>query len=178
MATKKIDEAAKPAEIAQEAAQAAAKAAKQGFDQTVAALKDGMTGAVAGFEKTQAEMKANMDKMIKTAEEVLAFGQGNVEAMTKSGQILAAGMQDLSKTLAATAQAQIDQTMATWKALAGVKSLKEAMELQANLARASVEAAVSETGKLTDASFKLAEQAFAPIAARMTLAVEKFGRAA
>jgi hypothetical protein len=37
---------------------------------------------------------------------------------------------------------------------------------------------MSETGKLTDASMKLAEQTFAPITARVTLAVEKFGRAA
>ena len=141
-------------------------------------MKDSVSGAVAGIEKTQAEVKANMDKAIKTAEEFVSFGQGNMEAMIKSSQIWAAGIQDLSKSFAATAQAQMDQTVATWKALAGVKSLKEAVELQTNLARASVEAAMTETGKLTDASMKLAEQTFAPITARVTLAVEKFGRAA
>ena len=72
----------------------------------------------------------------------------------------------------------MDQTVATVKALAGVKSLKEAVDLQSSLARASLEKAVAETGKLTDASLKLAEQTLAPITARVTLAVEKFGRAA
>ena len=115
---------------------------------------------------------------MKTAEEFVSFSQGNIEAVMKSGQIWAAGFQDLSKSFAATAQAQLDHTVSTWKALAGVKSIKEAIDLQSNLARSSMETVVAETGKLTDASMKLAEQTFAPITARVTLAVEKFGRAA
>jgi phasin family protein len=169
---------AKAAAVAQQTRQAAVAATTKGFDQTVAALKDGVSGAVAGFEKTQAEVKANMEKAMKTAEEFISFGQGNVEAVLKSGQIWAEGVQEFGKTFAATAQAQLDHTMNTWKALTGVKSLKEAIDLQADLARNSVETVVAETGKLTDASMKLAEQALAPITARVTLAVEKFGRAA
>jgi phasin family protein len=119
-----------------------------------------------------------MSSMVKTVEDIFAFGQGNVEAFVKSSQIWAAGVQDLSKAVAATAQAQLDHTFATVKALAAIKSVKEVVDLQTNLARSSVEKAVAETGKLTDASVKLAEQAWAPITERMTLAVEKFGRAA
>ncbi|MBN8892092.1 MAG: hypothetical protein BGP12_19470 [Rhodospirillales bacterium 70-18] len=163
---------------ANETVQAASAAAKKGFDHTVGALKDGVSGAMAGFEKTQTEVKANMDKVMKSAEDMVSFGQGNVEAFVKSSQIWAAGVQDLSKAMAATAQAQMDAAMSTMKALAGVKSLKDAVELQTSLTRSSVEAAMAETGKLTDASMKLAEQALAPITARVTLAAEKFGRAA
>jgi phasin family protein len=172
MAAKKIGETIEHTEAF------VAETAKKGFDQTVSALKEGMSGAVAGFEKTQAEVKANMDKAIKTAEEFVTFGQGNVEAMMKSSQIWASGMQDMSKTFAATAQAHMEATMATVKALSGVKSMKDALELQSKLARTSLETAMAETGKLTDASVKLAEQAMAPITARVTLAVEKFSRAA
>ena len=56
--------------------------------------------------------------------------------------------------------------------------MKEVVDLQTQLARNSVEKVVEETGKLTDASVKLAEQTWAPITERVTLAVEKFGRAA
>jgi len=135
-------------------------------------------GPLAGLEKTQAEVKANMDKAMKTTEELVAFGQGNLEACVKASQIWAAGLQDLTRTVAASAQAQIDETLATVQALAGVKTLKDAVELQTSLARGSMEKAVAETGKLTDASLKLAEQAWAPLTARVTLAVEKFSRAA
>ena len=113
---------------------------------------------------------------MQTAEEMMSFGQGNLEAVMKSGQIWASGVQDLSRQMAASAKASFDETMATFKALAGVKSFKEAVELQSSLARSSVEKAVAETGKLTDASMKLAEQAAAPLTARVNLAVETFGK--
>lgn len=127
---------------------------------------------------TQAEKTFNMDKVMKSAEEFMSFGQGNLEAMMKASQIWATGVQEISKSVAATAQAQMDAAMSSMKALATVKSLKDAVELQSTMTRSSVETAVTEASKLTDASMKLAEQAMAPITARVTLAVEKFGRAA
>ena len=41
-----------------------------------------------------------------------------------------------------------------------------------------MEKAVSETGRITDASVKLAEQAIAPLSQRFSLAVEKLARTA
>ena len=156
----------------------AAAMAQQGFEQTVTGLKDGMAQAAAGFEQTQAKMKEGMEKAMKTAEEFVTFGQGNLEAFVKSGQIWAAGVQDLQKQMAATAQASFEETVATFKAMSGAKSLKDAFDLQSSLARGAIEKTLAESGKLTDASLKLTEQAMAPITARVTLAVEKFAKAA
>jgi phasin family protein len=155
-----------------------ASVATKGIEATVSSLKDGMTKAAAGFTETQAKVKEGVEKAMKTAEELVSFGQGNLEAILKSGQIWAAGMQDLSKQVAATAQASFEETMSTFKALTSVKSLKDAMDLQANLARTTMEKTLTETGRLTDASFKLTEQAIAPLTARVTLAVEKFAKSA
>ncbi len=115
---------------------------------------------------------------MKTAEEFVAFSQGNVEAFVKSSQIWVTGMQDLSKSVAAAAQASMEESMSTFKALTSVKSVKEAFDLQAAFARSALEKTVAESGKLTDASFKLTEQALAPITARVTVVVEKFSKAA
>lgn len=150
----------------------------KGLDATVSNLKDGAAQAAAGFTDPQAKVKEGMDKAMKTAEELLAFGQGNLEAMMKCGQIWASGMQDLSRQMAATAQASFEETVSTMKALGGVKSLKDAVDLQANLARSTLEKSFAESGKFTDASFRLAEQTLAPLTARMTLAVEKFAKPA
>ncbi|MEJ0020133.1 MAG: phasin family protein [Acetobacteraceae bacterium] len=155
-----------------------AEAVGKGFEQTVSGLKDGMTRAASGFADTQAKVKEGMEKAMKTAEELVAFGQGNLEAMVKSGQIWAAGVQDISKQLAANAQASFDETMSTFKALSGAKSLKDAFDLQASLARTTLEKTLAESGKLTDASMKLTEQAMAPITARFSLAMEKFSKTA
>ena len=141
-------------------------------------MKDGVAKATAGFEASQAKMKEGVEKAMKTAEELVAFSQGNVEAMMKAGQIWATGVQDLSKHIAAAAQASLDESMSAFKALTSVKSLKDAFELQSSFARAALEKSLAESGKLTDASFKLTEQAMAPITARVTVAVEKFAKAA
>jgi phasin family protein len=141
-------------------------------------LSDVTDLAKSQFEKSQTEVKSKMENAMKSTEEMVSFGQGNVEAVMKSSQIWAAGLQDLGKHFAATAQAQLDETMATVKVLSSVKSLKEAMEIQSTLAKTAMDKMMAETGKLTDASMKLAEQAMAPITARVTLATEKFGRTA
>jgi phasin family protein len=87
-------------------------------------------------------------------------------------------VQDIGKLMASTAQASFEDTMSTFKAMSSVKSLKDAFDLQAGLARSTLEKTVSESGKLTDASMKLTEQAMAPLTARFSLAMEKFAKAA
>jgi phasin family protein len=116
----------------------------------------------------------NMDNVMKTTGSMTSFSQGNIEAIFQSSQIWAAGCQAIAQAMAATTQAQIEHTVSTWKALSGVKSLKEAMDLQTGLARAAFEKASADTTKLTDATIKLTEQTMAPLTARLTLAAEKF----
>ncbi len=111
---------------------------------------------------------------MKTAEQFITFGQGNVEALVKSGQIVATGMQDLSKQVAANAQAAVEESISTFRAMTSVKSFKEAMELQQSFARSAFQKAMSQTSALTEASFKLAEQAVQPLAGRMTIGNDTF----
>ncbi len=144
----------------------------------MAELPKRISAVVTDIKKSQTEVNTHMEKVMKSAEELVAFGQGNVEAFVKSSQIWATGMQDLSKHIAAAAQASMDESMASVKALTSVKSFKEAIDLQGSMAKTAMEKMVAETGKLTDASMKLAEQAMAPITARVSLATEKFTKAA
>ena len=115
---------------------------------------------------------------MNTAKDLVSFSQGNVEAYVRSSQILATGVQDMGKQVAATAQSSLEEMMATFRAMAGVRSIKDAMDMQATLARMTVEKAMAQTTQVTETSLKLAEQAIAPLADRMTLAVESFGKAA
>ena len=132
----------------------------------------------AALDAGPASIKQGMEKAMKTTEELVAFSQGNVEALVKSSQIWSAGIQDLSKQVAATAQANFDESMNVFKAMTGAKSLKDALDLQAGFARSAFEKSMAESGKLTDASFKLTEQAIAPITPRVTMAIEKMVKAA
>jgi phasin family protein len=151
-------------------------ATTQHFDRTMSGLKDGVTQATASMEQAQSAMRQGVEKAIKSATDLFSFAQGNLEAITRSGQILATGMQDMTQTIATSSKATLEDTVSTMKAMAAVKSIKEAMDLQTALMRSTLERAVSQTSKLTDSSMKLSEQAMAPISARVTLAVETFGR--
>jgi phasin family protein len=114
-------------------------------------------------------MDANM-----TPTAVAGFGQGSLEAIIQSQQIWTTGLQDIAKTVAEATQERMSQSIAAFKALAGVKSLREAMELQTSYARGLLDSMMTESGKLSAASIKLAEQSMAPITARMSLAAETF----
>ncbi len=154
----------------------AADVSVKSFEKSLSAVRDGIEKATKGLETSQAKLKEGVEKAVKTSEELLAFSQGNLEAFVKASQIYAAGFQDISKHVAASSKASIEDTVAFSKSLMGVKSVKEAVDLQTGFAKSSIEKAVTETNKLTDAAVKLTEQTLAPLTARVTLAVETFGK--
>jgi phasin family protein len=93
--------------------------------------------------------------------------------MVKFGQVWAAGLQDLSRTMAAVTKTHMDDAVSNMKALSAAKSVSEAFQLQQTIARATLERAVAETGTLTSASFKFAEASMEPLVAWMNFAAEK-----
>jgi len=139
----------------------------------VANLTEGMSAAV---EQSQAKLKDGIEKSSKQAEKIVRFGQANIEALTKSSQIWVEGVQDLSQQVADSFQASVLETMGVLGTLGTAKSLKEAIDRQSGLARTALEKAMSESGRLRQASLKLIEQALAPLTARVNVAVETFGK--
>jgi phasin family protein len=145
---------------------------------TIAAVTAETVDTASSIEPTKPTLTAGIKSMMKSTEDFVAFGQANLEAFVKSGQIWSAGMQELTKQIATSAKASFDESVSTFKAISTAKSVKEAMDLQSNFAKAAIEKAMAESNKLTDASIKLTEQTLAPITARVTVAVETFGKAA
>ncbi len=144
---------------------------------TVAQIKsmadEGFSNAQKGFAEAQATVQDNLSKGMKGAEELVSFSQGNLEAVVKAAQIWATGVQELSRQMLTTVQATAEEGMANVKALAGVKSVKEASDLQASFAKASLDKSVAEMQKISTDFYRLAESAAAPLTARVQLAVEK-----
>lgn len=141
-----------------------------------ATIEDGATTAQASTEKTMDQATKAAEGLFKAAEEAAEFSRGNVEAVAKAAQLYMTGMQDIGRQAFALMQGLTDQALEGAKAFSGVKSLKEAAELQASFSRTAFERSMSESAKLHEAALKLAEQSFAPLSARVTLAVEKMGR--
>jgi phasin family protein len=128
------------------------------------------------MEKTMDQATKTVETFTKAAEDAAAFGRGNIEALTQSAQVYMAGMQDLSKQALALVQGLTEHSIEGAKALGQVKSLKEASDIQTTYARAAVEKSLAEGAKLQEQAVKLVEAAVAPLAARVTIAVETFGK--
>jgi phasin family protein len=153
-----------------------AETATKGAEQAQKFVETSATQARQTMETNMEQVTKTAEGFFKAAEDAAEFGRGNIEAVTKTAQLLTVGMQDIGKQVFAVTQALTDHAMESAKAMAAVKSLKEAADIQAAFAKASMERSMSEAAKLQEATFKLAETAYAPITARMTLAAEKFGK--
>jgi phasin family protein len=144
----------------------------------VAAATEEKVKPIAAIETTKPNSMLGTKTMIKSTEDFVAFGQANVEAFVKSGQIWTAGVQELTKLFAATTKASFDEAVGTLRAITSAKSVTEAINLQSAFASSVMAKTLADSNKLIDASMKLTEKTLAPITARVTGAVETFGKAA
>jgi phasin family protein len=145
---------------------------------TVAAGIEEMVKPIAPTKTTTPKPLPGMKTMIKSTEDFVSLGQANMEAFVKSGQIWAFGVQELMNQFATSTKASFDESAATFKAISSTKSVLEVIELQNKFAMRVVEKALAESNSLINTSIKLTEQTLAPITARVTSAVETFGKPA
>jgi phasin family protein len=165
--------------VADAAATSSAQAQKLIEDSTAQAQKiieDSTSQARIVLEKSMEQAHKTAADMSKAAEEAAAFSRGNVEAFTKAAQLYFTGVQDLGRQVVATMQGLSDHTLEGVKAMSSARSLKDVADLQASLARTAFEKSIADATKLQEAAMKVAEEAFAPISARVTVAVEKLAR--
>ena len=128
--------------------------------------------------EAQTRAKAAYDKGAELTAEVTAFQKGNLEALVESGKILAAGVQDMGRAYVEEAKAAVETVQADVKKMAAVKSPTELFQLQGEIARRNFDAVIATASKNSESFLKLANEAFAPVSSRMSLAAEKFSKAA
>ena len=126
----------------------------------------------------QTRAKAAYDKGTEMTKDAVEFQKGNLEALVESGKILATGMQDMGRAYVEEAKSAAETVQGDVKKFAAVKSPTELFQLQGEIARRNFDAMVSTTSKNTEAMLKLANEAFAPVSNRMSLAAEKVRKAA
>ena len=126
----------------------------------------------------QTRAKAAYDKFQGYACEMTEMTKGNVEALVESGKILGAGVQDIARGEFEAAKGAFETATADLKAMAAVKSPTELFKLQGEIARRNFDAVVARASKNAEVSVKLANDAFAPISSRMSLAAERLSNAA
>lgn len=162
-AVKAIEQAvAAGKDTVEQVVKASQEAATQGYDKAVAAAKDQVEAA----QKAQAQA-------VKSSEEALATAKENLDAVLKAGQMLSKGLQDLGKSVVVLTQEAVEDSMVSTKKLLTAKSVHEAVDLHSAHAKAQIDRMMAEGARLSDATFKLFEEALAPLQDRLHATVEK-----
>jgi phasin family protein len=144
---------------------------QQAAEDFTAKVKD----AVADLQE---RAKTAMDKSTAVFADAGEFTKGNVEALVESGKVLAAGLQDLGKVYVEDAKTGFETMTADVKELAAVKSPADFFKLQGEILRRNFDTAMATGSKRSEALVKLANDAFAPVQNRVSIAVEKVKQAA
>lgn len=117
-------------------------------------------------------------KGTELASEATEFTKGNLEAVVESGKILAAGMQDMGKTVVADVRSDFEEATAAVKSMTAIKSPTEFFQFQSELLRKSFDTMMARGSKNSEAVVKLANDAFQPISNRVSVAMDKVKKAA
>lgn len=175
VATKKVEdniaETLKPVE-------AAMTVGKENFEK---AMKAGTEAAQKGYEQYVSFAKENSEKfsqqLFKNYGQISELQKENAEAVMQSGTILVKGFENVSKELMALAQASFEANMSAAKQFMGVKTIKEAIDLQNELTKAHMDKVMADGTKVAEMSMKVANEAFQPLQTRMNTTIESLSKA-
>ncbi|HRJ60016.1 MAG TPA: TIGR01841 family phasin [Azospirillaceae bacterium] len=145
-------------------------AASKAIEDAVAVAKKNLEGALSA-QKEQFEKATS--QILKSYEDVAVAAKENVVAVVASSTIVAKGAEEAGKQVAAFTQSSAETAVANGKAALAVKTINELFELQTSFFKTSVENFIAESSKLQELTVKIANDAAAPISARVNATVEK-----
>lgn len=150
------------------------KTSKETFEDVTAKSTDFVQ---KGYDQLLGATREQIEKAsvsaFKAYEEFSKFQKDNYDAYVAASTIFAKGAENVGKTWMSLTQEALENAAQTAKALLGAKTLREAVDLQSDFAKSNFDKFVAEGTKLSELSVKVTNEAFAPINARVNVAVEK-----
>src|SRR5260370_41157053 len=117
-------------------------------------------------------------KAIPNLEEMLSLHQANVEALFQANTVLAKGLGEIGKHIATLIQVECERAAAAGNAALTAKSVPDAITVNTDYAKVALEQLVANTTTLSELGVKVAQDAAAPIRARVAVAVEAVAKPA
>lgn len=158
----------------------ALKLFKAGKDTAQKLYKAGSDAAVKGFDKSTAFAREQVEKTFPQAvgkfDEATAFAKETIDASFASAAVANKGFEALADEVAAYSKKAAEASFANVKALSGIKSVQELLEVQTGFARAAFDTAFAGATKMAELAVKTANETVEPIQARVAKAVEKYGK--
>lgn len=129
-------------------------------------------GAAETYEKVVFAGKESVAAAAKGYDKLVAFNKENFEAVLAAGNAAAKGVEEINAEVIAYGKEAIEDNIAAAKALLTAKTLRDAVDLQTEWFKSSFDSYVSRTTKLSEMTVKVTQDAFQPVNARLTAAVE------
>lgn len=117
--------------------------------------------------------KDGVEKSLAQLNDLNAHSKKNLEAIVASVTAATRGAETLGAHAIAYSKKSLEDQVAAAKALAGAKSVQEAVELQTTWAKTAMETYMAEFNKVSELVASSVKEAAKPINERVTAAVEK-----
>ncbi|WP_298725489.1 phasin family protein [uncultured Ferrovibrio sp.] len=136
-------------------------------------MEKAMKAGTEAVEKAFSLGKERFEAVAKSVDDAAKLGKEQVEAIVTAGNVAAKGLETINAEVMAFTKSQFEDQISVTKAMMGVKTLQELIELQNDYAKNAFEAYTAHTTKISEVAAKAAQDAFAPINAQLQAAVEK-----
>ena len=137
---------------------------------------NGAEGIETAMKNGSETLKAGFEKAVKNYDHMLGYGKETVEAYMKSANAAGKGAETLHNEIYSFSKQSVEDSIAAMKAVMGSKSAHEVFELQTGFAKSAFDAYVGQMTKLSEIFTSTSKEAIEPLQARVTLAVETFGK--
>lgn len=117
-------------------------------------------------------MEEGVQRMSKGFEDVTQFGQENVEALVASGKIVAKAAENINAEMMAYSKKAYEDAVAASQEIASARTVSEFFEKNTAFAKSAFEGFVSQATRVNEMYTAAAQDAFAPVNARLTAAAE------
>jgi phasin family protein len=104
------------------------------------------------------------------------LGRENIAAVTRANVVWSEGVQAIGQEILTYAKSSLASASHTATALLGAKTLDEVIQLNSDLAKATLETLVERSAKLSEMGVSLANEAMAPLGGRVEATLAKLGR--
>lgn len=118
--------------------------------------------------------KDAVDKSLTALNEMNSQSKANLEAVVASVTAATKGAETLGAQAISFSKKSLEDHMAAAKSLTSARSVQEAVELQTNWAKATMEAYIAQLNSASETVASSVKETLTPLNARVTATVEKF----
>lgn len=112
--------------------------------------------------------------MVKGLEDASGMARDHMDAAMKAASVVGKGMEEIMRNTSSMIQESMARGMEVSKNIMGAKSVPEAMTTHSEFMKDCFDTWVAATGKISEISARMAQDAMSPIAEHTNSAISKF----